>query len=245
MVATLPCELTRPIRRRIFVDENSVKRLLQHLQLLHDENIIAAHEHERDFITNHPPTVALSYKDGTEYKISDLLTLEEVIPGKGKAINSLVMGTVYGSTTCEISFKDWTMSDSIKIRLSGSEEKITHFADTIISELTRDSDITVVARKVWPLAWAFLFSCSFWLPLAWKEVHDFSTLYGLGMLTVISTLVLFFPIDFFRGRWLKPVAYLWGVDGRRAKQAKSIVTGALVTLPLWFVGNLASRLFFY
>jgi hypothetical protein len=185
----------------------------------------------------------ISYEDGTVYKIQDVVSLDEIIPGKGKSISSIEVGTVYGAMTCTIYFKDYS-SDSVIIRSSGPEDKVTHFVDTIVLELTRDADITILARKVWPTAWAFLISLSIWLPLGWSAVHDLSTWYGLGMITFISTIFLAILLDLFRRHWLKPVAFLWGVDGRRAKQAKSIVTAVLVTLPLWLIGNFVSKLIF-
>lgn len=235
MVATLPCDLRRPIRQRILLDENSLERLFKHLQDLHEENIAIADEPDRPFIIKRPPVVEVSYEDGTVYEVQDTATLKEIIPGKGKSIKSIEVGTAYGSVTCRVYFKDYSF-DPVVIRSSGPEDKITHLVDTIVMELTRDSDITVFARKIWPTAWAFLISLLIWLPLGWRAVHDYSTAYGLVIITLITGFFLLILLDLFWRRWLKPVAFLWGIDGRRAQQAKSIVTAVLVTLPVWLMG---------
>jgi hypothetical protein len=224
------------------VNVNLLERLFGHAQQLHALSVEGAPENEKEFVENRPPVIEISYEDGTEYEIRDLDTLRELVPGRGKRLESVKIYSRVGDFTCSIDLNTKTFYDPALIRAAGLEDKIGHFVDTVVSELSRDSDITVFARRIWAPGWAFFFSLLLWGLLEWREVHDFKTAYGLAVLILITTLVFSIPIEIFRNRWLPPVAFLWGDDGTRAKQAKVVVTTDLATVPLGIAINAISGL---
>lgn len=219
-----------------------IERLFHHANRLHDMSVEAARPDEKQFIQRRAPTIELSYKDGTKYEIRDLETLKDVIPGRGKPIDSLSVHSRVGDFTCSIDLHTRRYIEGANVRASGLEDKVGHFVETVVAELLQERDITVLARRIWVGAWAFLFSSLLWVSIGWRSVHDFATGYGLFMIVILTALFASIAIEMFRGRWLPPVAFLWGEDGLRAKQAKTVVTLALATVPLGILINLISAL---
>lgn len=244
LVAVLPCTISKPIHRRILVSKTLLERLFGHVNHLHLLSIDNAHEDDKKFIANRTPAIEISYKDGTDYEIRDLSTLHEVIPGKGKEIDYIKLHSRVGDFTCEIELKTYAPYDAVTIRASGLEDKIGHFVDTLVAELTNETDITVFARRVWGGVWTLVFSLLIWLTISWDEVNSWQTAFILGMLVMITTIFLSIPVELFRRKWLPPVAFLWGRDGLRAKQAKVGVTVLMASIPLGVVVNGISALFF-
>ena len=243
MVAVLPCSISKPIRRRILVSKDLLESLFGHAVELHQSSAGLATGVDKKFIENHLPVIAISYKDGTDYKIRDLETLRDVVPGRGKSIASIEISSRVGDYTCSMELNTSSYRESARIRAAGLEDKIGHFVEIVVAELLRDSDITVFARRVWSGAWAFLFSALLWLILGWHAVRDAKSAYGLGMVILITALLLSIPIEMFRSRWLPPVAFLWGSDGTRAKQARTVVTVVMATIPLGMLINALSAIF--
>lgn len=243
MVAVLPCTISKPVRRRLLVSIDLIRRLFSHAQQLHQLSVESAKPAEKDFVKNRPPVIEISYRDGTHYEIRDLETMSEIVPGRGKPIDSINIYSRYGDFTCSIALNTKSFYDPATVRAAGPEDKIGHFVDIVVAELAQSTDITVFARRIWAGVWGLLFASLFWIALGWRAVHDFGTAYGLVVLILITTFILSVPIEMFRSRWMPPVAFLWGDDGMRAKQAKVAVTVALATIPLGVLINAISALF--
>lgn len=244
MVAVLPCTISKPVQRRILVSEALLERLFDHVSQLHQLSVENATQADKDFIEKRPPIIEIFYEDGTDYEIRDLATLHDIVPGRGKEIDAIKLYSRVGDFTCSVDLKAYARFDPVMIRASGLEDKIGHFIDTLVAELTRESDITVFARRVWAGVWALIFSLFIWLTVGWNEVHDWKTAYGFGILVVITAMILTIPIELFRRKWLPPVAFLWGQDGQRAKQAKTVVTVVMASIPLGILINGVSALYF-
>jgi len=245
LVAVLPCSITKPIRRRILLSVSTLERVFRHVLELNETNINDAPEDEKDFLKRRKPTLTISYKDGTKYEVHDLDTMQAVIPGKGKSINSLELASRFGDLSCTISLGTYQTIQCVDVRVAGPEDKASHFAETVIGELTRDTDITVPARRLWPSAWAFGFAVAILLPFTTGAVASVKDVLALVIIVSLATLFISIPVDLFRGRWLPPVAFLWGDDGRRATHARSVITALVVSLPLWLLGNTASKFLFH
>jgi hypothetical protein len=216
--------------------------LFGHVIDLHRASIEDAKDDEKGYISRRNASLTISYKDGTRYEVHDIETMRKVVPGKGRDINSVSLESRYGNLSCSIELTTWRSFDPIEVRVSGPEDKASHFAEVVISDLTQNNDITVFARRIWPIGWAFVLSVAVFTPLtigAIKELKD------LAILVVLApvVLILSIPFEILRTKWLPPVAFLWGADGRRANQAKRAVTAILVTLPLWLLGTAVTSLY--
>ena len=243
-ISVLPCIITKPIRRRLLVDQGTVERIFQLVLDLHDDNIRGGDELDKALLERHPPVLTISYNDGTKYECQDMATLRKIVPGKGKSVKSIDFINRFGNLTCSIEVSSTKYSNAADIRVGGLEDKASHFTELVMSEFLRETDITIIARQIWPSVWSFLISSSVAFPLFWDHIKNFQDFYGVCMAVAIMTMFLLFPLDFVRNRWLPPVAFLWGGDGRRAAQAKVVSAAMFFTLPTWILGNAAAKILF-
>ena len=237
LLAVLPCTISKSLSGRFLISEEVLERIFRHVLELHGESTKASSVGEREFIAKRVPTLEISYRDGTNYEIRDLQTLKSVVPGKGKRIDGITISSTSGDLTASVRFRNFDRLPSFEIRASGLEDRISYFIETIVSEVRRERDITVFARRVWPFFMSLLVCFLLFVSARWvfnPSAKMFWQILFLGF--PISTMVLMIPIEMLRSRWLPPIGYLWGEDGKRADIAKSVVKACLVTLPLWVIG---------
>ena len=221
-----------------------LEQVFQDVLELHLQSAENALPEEKEFVLKRIPSLKISYKDGTNYEVRDVATLRNVIPGKGRPIESIKIESLFGELSCSIELSTYTWRGSISIRVSGPEDKASHFTDNMLSKLTRETDVTVFARKIWPFAWGLSIASAILLPLSMKKGTNSAQALGVLALVLVAAMILGIAVELFRTRWLPPVAFLWGTDGRRAKQARLIVTTVVATIPLGLLINLASALLF-
>lgn len=238
-MAVLPCTITKSLGGRFLLSEESLERIFRHVLDLHDESVKAASPDESKYIAKRMPSLEISYLDGTKYELSDLETFKNVVPGKGRRVKGITVSTTSGDLTANIKFYNYDRIPSFDIRSSGPEDRISYFVETIVSEVSRERDITVFARRIWPFLVSLLICTAVFISLSSTLNLSRQTsgqLFFLGF--PLSTMILMIPIEILRSRWLPPIAYLWGQDGKRANLARVVVTACLITFPIWLIGTL-------
>lgn len=239
-MAVLPCTISKSLGGRFLISVDVLERLFHHVIDLHGESVQAASFDEKEFIAKRVPVLEISYLDGTKYEIRDLKTFRKVIPGNGKRIEGFAISSNSGDLTATIRSLGYLTRPCFEVRASGLEDRIAYFVETSISEVKRETDITITARRIWPMFTSFLISSAIFLSA--KIVFDIDEKKwwtAVFLALPIFVMVLSLPIELLREKWLPPVGYLWGEDGKRASRAKTVVKACLISLPLWLIGTLA------